>query len=58
MLREIRGAVKIPVVGIGGITESNVAEVWKAGDDGAAIISDLMAAEDVGVKVGRVLSQK
>ena len=58
MLQEICDAVKIPVVAIGGINEANVGKVWKAGTDAVAIISDLMVAEDVGVKVGRVLSQK
>jgi thiamine-phosphate pyrophosphorylase len=57
MLREIRRAVKIPVVAIGGITESNVAEVWKAGADAAAIISDLMEVEDMAEKVKRILAQ-
>src|SRR5712692_3227162 len=33
MLREIRAAVKLPIVAIGGINENNVAEVWKAGAD-------------------------
>ena len=56
MLREIRQAVKIPVVAIGGINESNVAEVWKAGADAAAIISDLMGAEDVAGKVRSILA--
>jgi len=55
MLREIRAAVKIPVVAIGGITEQNVAEVWKSGADSAAIISDLMGAEDVRKKVHTIL---
>jgi thiamine-phosphate pyrophosphorylase len=55
MLRQVRQAVKIPVVAIGGINESNVAEVWKAGADAAAIISDLMGAEDVAGKVNRIL---
>jgi thiamine-phosphate pyrophosphorylase len=55
MLREIRAAVKIPIVAIGGINESNVAEVWKTGADAAAIISDLMGAEDVVEKVRRIL---
>jgi thiamine-phosphate pyrophosphorylase len=56
MLREVKKAVKIPVVAIGGIKEANVAEVWKAGADSAAIISDLMGAEDVADKVQRILS--
>ncbi len=56
MLKEIRRAVKIPIVAIGGITESNVAQVWEAGADAAAIISDLMGAEDVAGKVKRILA--
>jgi thiamine-phosphate pyrophosphorylase len=56
MLHEIKNAVKIPVVAIGGIKEANVAEVWKAGADSAAIISDLMGAEDIENKVQRILS--
>lgn len=56
MLREIRQAVKIPIVAIGGITESNVVQVWEAGADAAAMISDLMRAEDVAAKVRRILS--
>jgi thiamine-phosphate pyrophosphorylase len=55
-LREIRGAVKIPIVAIGGITENNVRQVWQAGADAAAIISDLMGAEDVTGKVKRILA--
>lgn len=56
MLKEIRQAVGIPIVAIGGINENNVAQVWQAGADSAAIISDLMAAEDVAGKVRRILS--
>ncbi|MBI3002014.1 MAG: thiamine phosphate synthase, partial [Deltaproteobacteria bacterium] len=36
--------------------ENNVAQVWQAGADSAAIISDLMAADDVAAKVRRILS--
>ncbi|HEY3302614.1 MAG TPA: thiamine phosphate synthase [Candidatus Binatia bacterium] len=56
MLREIRGSVNLPIVAIGGITEGNVAEVWKAGADAAAIISDLMRAEDVVAKIKRIFN--
>ena len=56
MLREIRQAVKIPIVAIGGIAEDNVAQVWEAGADAAAIITDLMEAEDVAGKVRRILN--
>jgi len=54
MLREIRKAVKLPVVAIGGINEGNVVDVWKAGADSAAIISDLMGANDAAAKVKRI----
>jgi thiamine-phosphate pyrophosphorylase len=56
MLKEICQAVKVPVVAIGGITEANTTQVWQAGADSAAIISDLMGAEDVAGKVRRILS--
>ena len=56
MLKEIRQAVSLPIVAIGGINEANVAQVWQAGADSAAIISDLMGAEDVAGKVRRILN--
>ena len=56
MLRQIRKEVKLPIVAIGGINESNVAEVWKAGANAAAIISDLMGAEEITGKVRRILA--
>jgi thiamine-phosphate pyrophosphorylase len=55
MLREIRRAVALPIVAIGGIQESNVESVWQAGADSAAMIGELMGAEDVEEKVRRVL---
>jgi thiamine-phosphate pyrophosphorylase len=51
MLRQVREAVTIPIVAIGGITEGNVNEVWQAGADSAAIISDLLGADDIADKV-------
>jgi thiamine-phosphate diphosphorylase len=56
MLREVRKAVKVPIVAIGGITEDNVTQVWNAGADSAAIISDVMGADDVAAKVRRILA--
>jgi thiamine-phosphate pyrophosphorylase len=55
MLRQVREAVKVPIVAIGGITEANVSEVWRAGADSAAIISDLLGADDIADKVKRIL---
>jgi len=55
MLRELRAAVKVPIVAIGGITEKNVAEVWKAGADSAAIISDILGADKPAEKIKTIL---
>jgi thiamine-phosphate diphosphorylase len=55
MLRAVRAAVSIPVVAIGGITEQNVRQVWAAGADSAAIISDILSAEHISDKVARIL---
>lgn len=46
-LSPIRAAVRIPVVAIGGITDSNAAEALRAGADGVAVIAAVMAAADV-----------
>lgn len=43
----IRKAVSIPMVGIGGIGAHNAAQVLRAGCDGIAVVSALMAACDV-----------
>ena len=56
MLRQIRAAVKIPIVAIGGINEQNVREVWQAGADSAAIISDILGADDITEKTKRILA--
>jgi thiamine-phosphate diphosphorylase len=56
MLQQIREAVGIPIVAIGGITEGNVNEVWQAGADSAAIISDILGADDISNKVKRILT--
>ena len=56
MLRQIRAAVKIPIVVIGGINERNVQQVWQAGADSAAIISDILGADDIAAKTQRILS--
>ncbi len=56
MLREIRQNVTIPIVAIGGITEHNAVEVWQAGADSVAIISDILSARDISEKVKRILS--
>ena len=58
MLKQIRGAVRVPIVAIGGITEENIQQVWQAGADSAAIISDILRNDDPGAKVMRILAQR
>jgi thiamine-phosphate pyrophosphorylase len=45
-LRRIRAAVKLPLVGIGGLNRDNAAEVIRNGADGVAVVSAIMAAAD------------
>ncbi|HEV8720062.1 MAG TPA: thiamine phosphate synthase [Candidatus Binatia bacterium] len=58
MLRKIRAAVKLPIVAIGGINEQNVREVWQAGANSAAIISDILGANDITAKTKRILTSR
>ena len=46
LLRKLRGEIRVPLVGIGGITHDNVQEVVRAGADGVAVISAVVAADD------------
>jgi len=45
-LREVRAKVRLPIVGIGGITSKNVKEVVAAGADCCAVISAVLSAPD------------
>ena len=45
-LREIRRAVRLPLVGIGGLNQDNAAEVIRNGADGVAVVSAIVAADD------------
>jgi thiamine-phosphate pyrophosphorylase len=55
-LREVRAAVRVPIVAIGGITEATVPDVLRAGADAAAIITDVVNASDIAAKVRAILS--
>lgn len=46
-LREIKQNVKLPIIVIGGINKSNIAEVLKEKPDGVAIISGILSKEDI-----------
>jgi thiamine-phosphate pyrophosphorylase len=46
LMRAVRPEVRVPLVGIGGITPGNAGEVIRAGADGVAVISAVCAAAD------------
>ena len=53
-MRAIVEAVHIPVIAIGGINEDNVEEVIRAGADGVAVISAVVAAPDIAAAARRL----
>jgi thiamine-phosphate pyrophosphorylase len=57
LLRKLRGEIRVPLIGIGGITPDNVSEVIRAGADGVAVISAVCAAADPQAAAARFLSQ-
>ena len=56
MLREVRAAVSVPIVAIGGITEATVPEALAAGADACAIITDVVRAPDIAAKARALLA--
>ncbi len=46
-LRQVRQTISIPIVAIGGINKENIAEVIIAGADAAAVISAVIAQENI-----------
>ena len=56
-LREVRRAIRLPIVAIGGIHEDNAADVLAAGANAVAMISEIIAAPDPAEKVRRVLAR-
>lgn len=54
-LREIRRLVKVPIVAIGGVTAERAPSALDAGANAVAMISDLLLASDVAVKVQETL---
>lgn len=55
LLRHVKQLTGIPVYGIGGIRPQNVQEVREAGADGIALITGILAAEDVSEKTREFL---
>jgi len=46
LMQKIREAVRLPLIGIGGITAENAPSVMSAGADGVAVISEILSASD------------
>ena len=46
-VRQLKSAVGIPLLAIGGITPENAAAVLAAGADGLAVVSALMSSRDI-----------
>ncbi|MEK7773638.1 MAG: thiamine phosphate synthase [Deltaproteobacteria bacterium] len=56
LLSEIRKAVRLPIVAIGGITQENMEDVFKAGADSAAMISGILTQGDISAKTASIVS--
>ncbi len=46
LITTLKGAVELPMVGIGGIGAGNAAQVIAAGGDGVAVVSAIVSADD------------
>jgi thiamine-phosphate pyrophosphorylase len=53
LIRQIKRAVKIPLIAIGGINLANAPEVIRAGADGLCAISAVVSGEDVRAEIER-----
>lgn len=56
VLTQIKQAVKLPVVAIGGITASNLVELKSTGVDGIAVVSAIMNSDDPAAATKEILS--
>jgi thiamine-phosphate pyrophosphorylase len=55
-LRQVRGAVSLPLVAIGGINKDNANEVAANGADAVAVISALLGAKDIAQAARRIIN--
>jgi thiamine-phosphate pyrophosphorylase len=55
-LERVVGAVAVPVIGIGGITQERVDQVARTGATGAAVVGAVMSSTDVTATVHRLLA--
>ena len=56
-LRQVKQAIKLPLVAIGGITKDNAAEVIAAGADSVAVISAILGAESLEKAAREILAR-
>ncbi len=56
-LCEIKRCCQIPIVAIGGINQSNIRDVLNHGADCVAIISDIVSASDIRLKIEQINDQ-
>jgi thiamine-phosphate pyrophosphorylase len=54
-LKQVRGAVSLPLVAIGGINKDNASEVAANGADAVAVISALLGAKDIAQAARRII---
>jgi len=57
LIKEIKSAVKVPVVAIGGINEQNLRQVLEAGADAVAIISAIVCAGNAAEAARRIIKK-
>ncbi|MCK4648566.1 thiamine phosphate synthase [bacterium] len=57
VITRIKGKIKIPLLAIGGINRNNVAQVMRAGADGAAVASAVVRAKNVRKSTKELLRQ-
>ena len=56
-LKEVRRALRTPMVAVGGITEGNMSDVLDAGADAVAMISGILSSADITGKVSSIVSR-
>ncbi len=54
LISEVKDAVSLPVVAIGGINSENISEVANAGADAVAIVSEILESDDIAGKVAEL----
>jgi len=57
IVTEVKKRINVPVVAIGGITKDNIAQLARVGADCAAVISAVVAADDVEAAARRLLDE-